>query len=332
MRSTATIRRWTVLTLVIAFLMGCLERAPNPSERLVTEYGLGPDKWATAWLLSRFVVPGADLEVLPAGAALPEGLHFDVEGSQLRRTGGRSAFEVTREQHGIDGTAIAFLGKIVQEIEVEFWQPPRLVASRGVERGFRGLQQAYGRDSVSPDCYLAFFDRVYERLEASGLEEDLSLDGDLLIDCGAVDLEAAGRNRLVPEVPIEHLLREMARGKTVAFVDVREPDEFAEGHIPDALNLAIRDLDDAIVGLLGSADYVVSYCVKDFRGFEMAKALRLAGVENSVILRPFGVQGWIQAGLPVVGSRGTSEGEARAQLLECVADPGICLPERRGNR
>lgn len=246
-------------------------------------------------------------------------------GSDLRRIGGRSAFEVTREQYGILDPAVEFLGRIVQEIEVEFWHAPRLAASRGVEQGFRGLQQAYGRDAVSADCYLAFFDHVYALLQASELEEGLALDGDVQVDCGAVDLEVAGRDRLVPEVPIERLLQEMAHGKTVAFLDVREPDEFAEGHIPGALNIAIRDVDDGIVGLLGSADYVVSYCVKDFRGFEMAKALRRAGVERSVILRPFGVQGWIQAGLPVVGSRGGSEKEARARLLECIADPRACL-------
>lgn len=291
---------------------------------LVTEQGLGPDKWATAWLLSRQIMPGARLQVVPVGAKLPEGVRFDVDGSDLRRRGELSAFEVVRGRYELDDPLLTKFGRIVQEIEVEFWKPAELVESQAVEQGFRSLQRTYGREGVSPDCYLAFFDKVYESLKTN--EEGVSMRAqDLAVDCGAVDLAAAKRNQLIPELPIEHVLREMQRGKRVVFVDVREPDEFAEGHIPGALNLSIRDVGGHIVDHLGPADYVVSYCIKDFRGFEMAKALHDAGVSNSVILKPFGVQGWVQAGLPVVGSRGLPPEAAEQRLKDCIRDVGACL-------
>ena len=50
------------------------------------------------------------------------------------------------------------------------------------------------------------------------------------------------------------------------------------------LNIQIRDVTPALREQLQGADYVVSYCVKDFRGYEMAKALAQVGVENAVII------------------------------------------------
>lgn len=74
-------------------------REPS-SERLVTEYGLGPTA-SDGLAAVALVAPGAVLELVSAGTTLREGLHFDVEGSVLRRIGGRSAVEVSREQYGV---------------------------------------------------------------------------------------------------------------------------------------------------------------------------------------------------------------------------------------
>jgi len=54
--------------------------------------------------------------------------------------------------------------------------------------------------------------------------------------------------------------------------------------------------------------------VKDFRGYEVAKKLRKQGI-NAAIMNPYGIKGWIAAGLPVAG-RGLSESEALKQLQD----------------
>ena len=57
-------------------------------------------------------------------------------------------------------------------------------------------------------------------------------------------------------------------------IDVRSPGEFAEDHIPGAINLRIRDINADSIVQLPPSDLYVAYCVKDFRGFEMARKLR----------------------------------------------------------
>src|SRR5690348_14574750 len=76
----------------------CTQVAPSPSHAVyVTEYGLGPDKWATAWLLTRQIAPGAELRIVQTGEAHPaRAVPFDVPTAQIRRVGNRSAFEVAR--------------------------------------------------------------------------------------------------------------------------------------------------------------------------------------------------------------------------------------------
>ena len=81
---------------------------------------------------------------------------------------------------------------------------------------------------------------------------------------------------------------------------------------------------------LSGADYVVSYCVKDFRGYEMAKALAQVGVENSVIMRPYGIKGWISMGLPVTGAKALTEAESTQQLARCLLDTTACVNRVKG--
>jgi rhodanese-related sulfurtransferase len=311
-------RRWGAWAL--AFILaagGCA----NTSTTYVTEHGLGPDKWATAWLLIQRVSPGAQLRVVAIGETLPEGIPFDVPGAKILRQGTSSAFEVAGQEHMQSDPDLQRFARIVHDIEIGAWGAASDLDSPVVEHAFRSLQQRYGRDKVRPDCYLQFFGDVYAAIQTARKNEASIAAEALATQCDVVTKEAP--RRVVAEVSIEHLLGEIRSGKRVAFVDVREADEFAEAHIPGALNVPIRDKALAISQVAG-ADYVVSYCIKDFRGFEMAKALKDAGVENSVILNPYGLRGWVEEGLPVVGSKGLPSGDGETRLFECVQSPQAC--------
>ena len=69
-----------------------------------------------------------------------------------------------------------------------------------------------------------------------------------------------------------------------------------------------KEVNDPFAAVKG-ADYVVAYCIKDFRGFEMARSLRDAGVSNAVILNPYGIKGWIADGLPTVGAQAMTDAQ-----------------------
>jgi rhodanese-related sulfurtransferase len=309
--------------LLLLSLTACTEAPAVPRPIVSTDYGLGPDKWASAWLMARHAVPGAELVVVPQGKPVSAGIAFDVPSSPLRRERDHAAFQTVVDHYKLTDPDLARMAQIVRDIEVNYWGDPDAAESPAVELAFRELQQRHGRYAVAPECYLAFFDKVFEAVRAQRTSGKAIEPGNLRVDCHALASQEA-QGALVPELPIETLLTEMKSGKSVVFVDVREPDEFAEAHIPDALNIQLRELDAADIEKVRGADYVVAYCIKDFRGFEMARSLRDAGVSNAVILNPYGIKGWIADGLPTVGAQAMSETAAKKRLAECVASPQAC--------
>jgi rhodanese-related sulfurtransferase len=293
---------------------------------VVTDYGLGPDKWATAWLMARHAVPGAELKVVPQGQPLPAGIAFDVPDSPLRRQRDHAAFQTVIDHYRIEDPAVLRIAQVVRDIEVNYWGAPDAAESPAVEHAFRGLQKRHGRYAVSPECYLAFFDKLYARIQAGDAGAQTTDPAQLDVDCHAL-ASAESQGALVPELENATLLAEMQAGKRVIFVDVREPEEFVEAHIPGAVNIQLRALDEATLAGLRGADYVVSYCIKDFRGFEMARSLRDAGVANAIILKPYGIKGWIAEGLPTVGHKALTREAGQSRLQQCIADPQRCRAE-----
>jgi rhodanese-related sulfurtransferase len=309
--------------LILMSLTACTPSVAPPRQTVVTDYGLGPDKWATAWLMARHAVPGAELVVVPQGKPVSAGIAFDVPTSPLRRERDHAAFQAVVDHYKITDPDLARMAQIVRDIEVNYWGDPDAAESPAIESAFRDIQKRHGRYSVAPECYLAFFDRVFDAVHAQRASGKAIEPESLRVDCHALASQEA-QGALVPELPIETLLTEMKSGKSVVFVDVREPDEFAEAHIPNALNIQLRELDADDIAAVKGADYVVAYCIKDFRGFEMARSLRDAGVGNAVILNPYGIKGWIADGLPTVGAQAMTDAAAKQRLAECMDSPQAC--------
>ena len=121
------------------------------------------------------------------------------------------------------------------------------------------------------------------------------------------ELVAAARTRIREIQPAE-LLELQQFGCPV--VDVREPDEFAEGHIPGAVNIPRGLLEFEVDGhpavnyetaeaLSHRARPVVLYCLSGGRSALAAEALLRLGFVNPMSL-DHGVLGWADAGHPVV--------------------------------
>ena len=124
--------------------------------------------------------------------------------------------------------------------------------------------------------------------------------------------------RLVPVVGAHEVLDLIKQGKHVVFVDAREDQEWQEEHIPGAINIPLRDVGKLDPKTLGNPDVVIAYCLKDFRGFEVAKALRNAGVKQASNLTEMGINGWKKTGLPTVVQNKRSEAQAGVQLIACA--------------
>jgi rhodanese-related sulfurtransferase len=311
-------------------LSGCGNKSAENNLVFVTRSGMGVDKWASIWLIKRHIAPNAEIRWLEEGHnSSDEGVLFDTEKSLYKRTGRASTFSSLIEGFNVEVAFLPDFMQLVHDIEINYWGPPDLPYSDLVENQFRRLQAKFGQEKTPTNCYLAFFDNLQADmpvLQNFNFKENFKLD-QLIPESTCADKslqESEPRTRLVAEWPVETVLKALQLERRVIFIDVRESDEFAENHIPGAINLKIRDMDDFDDSLVADANLVVPYCIKDFRGFEMARLLKKHGVDNVILMRPYGLKGWVSVGLPTAGYA-VEEEQALSDLAACANNPGSCL-------
>lgn len=315
-----------IIVGVLSVTLGVVWASTPRSMDFVSWEGIGPDKWASVWLIKRYVDPGADIAFIPPGSAPSGGIAFDVDLAdvKLRRTATTTTFERIMKEFAISDPVVKQIGRFINEIEIDKWSIINNSDPQKAESAFRLLQDRYGRMFVPFTCYMVLFDAIRDELKKSTIlpPEAVSLVPDRACETGGES--ASGRN-LVAELPADVVLSRIDAGEKVVFVDAREPNEFAEFHIPNAVSLQLRDVDAAAAEKLADADLVVPYCVKDFRGYEVARAFQKVGLHKVAIMNPYGIKGWRQAGLPVAGKLALTEDEAARQLALCAKDSAACL-------
>ena len=132
---------------------------------------------------------------------------------------------------------------------------------------------------------------------------------------------------VVPTVSAEEVFQYLREGRKVVFIDARERAEFDESHIPGALNLSLRELQEMggrARELLDDPDLVVAYCLKVFRGFEVARALQGLGVPVASTLSEQGINGWKKRGFPVTNAGKGGDTAVERALAACVESVQMC--------
>jgi sulfur-carrier protein adenylyltransferase/sulfurtransferase len=139
------------------------------------------------------------------------------------------------------------------------------------------------------------------------------------------DMLAEAR-QVVPEQGPADLKRRLDAGEPVVVVDVRDPDEYRDGHIEDAANIS-RGFLEFRIGTVApeSSTPLVLYCQTGLRSMLAARQLKELGFENVVNLQG-GFQKWAQSGLPVAKDRPLSTEQiqrySRHFLLPQVGEKG----------
>ena len=121
-----------------------------------------------------------------------------------------------------------------------------------------------------------------------------------LVTVLAVLVSAAAFAADVPGMTEETLLARMASGdKTMVVLDVRTPKEFAEGHVPGAVNISHDQLEGRMAELAADRDRdVVVYCRSGHRAGIALGMLEKAGFERLYHLEG-DYMGWAAAQRPV---------------------------------
>src|SRR5262245_19990874 len=106
--------------------------------------------------------------------------------------------------------------------------------------------------------------------------------------------------QVVPEEGPAELAKRLAAGEKVVVIDVRDPDEFRDGHLEPATNVSRGFLEFRVGSVVSDPSTpVVLYCQSGLRSMLAAKALKDLGYTSVVNLQG-GYQKWVQSGLPVV--------------------------------
>lgn len=104
-----------------------------------------------------------------------------------------------------------------------------------------------------------------------------------------------------PQVNEIDVQQAAARAKDALLLDVREEDEWAAGHAPDAEHRPLSSLDPRAVP---TDRPVLAICRSGNRSGQAAQALAAAGVD--VVNVAGGMKAWQQAGLPMTSSDGSA--------------------------
>jgi len=110
----------------------------------------------------------------------------------------------------------------------------------------------------------------------------------------------ADARQIIPEETPEDVQRRLKSGEPVVVIDVRDPDEYRDGHIEEAPNISRGFLEFRVASAVTEPSTpVVLYCQTGLRSMLAAKALHELGYQNVINLKG-GYQKWVQSGLPVV--------------------------------
>jgi len=110
----------------------------------------------------------------------------------------------------------------------------------------------------------------------------------------------AEARQVVPEEGPDQLEKRLKNGEPVAVIDVRDPDEYRDGHIEAATNISRGFLEFRIAGTVADQKTpIVLYCQTGLRSVLAAKQLKELGYETVINLQG-GYAKWAQSGLPVV--------------------------------
>lgn len=127
----------------------------------------------------------------------------------------------------------------------------------------------------------------------------------ILMTMSAVQISGCNSNDNIISVSAPEFDKEI-KADSVQLLDVRTPQEYAEGHIDGALNINIQsdDFRRLVEKELSKDSTILVYCRSGRRSMEAAEIL--TELEYKVVNLKGGIIGWKEYGLPV-----TTEGKSK---------------------
>ena len=136
----------------------------------VTREGVQVDRIASAWLIRRFIDPGARFRFVPAKgySAAPGELRFDMFEGEFTHKGDRCTFEVLIAHTGLSDPALAAIGEIIHDLDLKDGKYGREEAA-GVRSLIAGITASSSDDEQRLVRGAALLDDLYSSF--AGMKE-----------------------------------------------------------------------------------------------------------------------------------------------------------------
>ena len=131
----------------------------------VTWERVGVDRMASAWLIRRFVDPGAEFTFVPVGQQpLPEGAEpFDIPGVRLSHRRGHCTFHTLLREYRLTDPVLQRIARIVDEADV-IQEVNLESAAPGLDLICRGIRQVSPDDQTALERGRLIYDALYAEL------------------------------------------------------------------------------------------------------------------------------------------------------------------------
>ncbi|MFK8183694.1 MAG: rhodanese-like domain-containing protein [Phormidesmis sp.] len=112
-------------------------------------------------------------------------------------------------------------------------------------------------------------------------------------------LIACGAAIATEQISVQALATQIEQNTAPLILDVRSPEEYAEGHIPGAINIEYRDIPNQLDTIRSfNSNEVIVYCERGVRAGVAERTLSDAGFE-AVIQLTGSISAWRKADLPL---------------------------------
>jgi hypothetical protein len=159
--------RIIVLTAVLACLL--TPAAPNVyaqgAEAVFSTWeGLEADKLASIWLIRRFIAPEAKIRFYPKGESDMEGVAFDTPYAKFRRYHNMSTFVSLALHYKVEDPAVAHLGRIIDDIEVNVWERKKYAESIPMRDATVKMIRGGQSTQAVVETAMEYYDSFYKNL------------------------------------------------------------------------------------------------------------------------------------------------------------------------
>lgn len=101
-------------------ILGRLNPRDYQHRTWVTRPRPGVDRFSSAWLIRRFIDPGAQFVFATSAERVPEAMPFDMyQSGGFKHEGDRCTFEVLQERFGINDACVRRLGELVHDLDLK---------------------------------------------------------------------------------------------------------------------------------------------------------------------------------------------------------------------